>query len=254
MKESRTALAVLTALVVLTAIALTGCSKKVAPPPAAAPPAPTSAPAPPPVPAPTVSLTATPSAIEEGQSTTLAWNSTNATEVTVDGGIGTVPSSGSRVIRPSSSTTYKARATGPGGTAEAEVRVTVSAPMATPPPSRPLTDAEFFTTRINDVYFDYDRYDIREDARTTLVSNARALSERASIRVTIEGHCDERGSERYNLALGDRRANAARDFLVGQGIPSTRLDTVSLGENQPFCNESNEDCWQKNRRAHFVMR
>jgi len=255
MKRSWLMPAILVVCVACLAVVQSGCSKRVMPPPAATPPAsPPSAPAPAPVPAPTISLTATPSAIEEGQSATLTWNSTNATEVTIDGGIGTVPSSGSRAVRPASSTTYKARAVGSGGTAEAEVRLTVSAARATPPPARPLSDAEFFTQRIQDIYFDYDRYDVRTDARTTLTANARALTERATLRITIEGHCDERGSERYNLALGDRRANAAKEFLVGQGVASDRMDTVSFGENQPVCSDSNEDCWQRNRRAHFVLR
>lgn len=232
-----------------------GCAKKVAPPPAAPPLATeTAAPSRTPSPTPTVSLAASPAAIEQGQTSTLKWNSTNAAEVTIDGGIGTVPASGSRVVQPEASTTYKARATGPGGAAEAEARVTVAPRSATPPPSRPLSDAEFFTQHIEDAYFDYDRYDIREDARAALTADARALNDRTNLRVTIEGHCDERGSERYNLALGDRRANAAKSFLAAQGVAAERLDTVSYGEDQPFCTEHNEECWQKNRRAHFVLR
>jgi peptidoglycan-associated lipoprotein len=249
----------LTVMAIMLAVGLTvfgaACAKKVAPPPAAAPaPAETAAPPRAPSPAPTVSLSASPAAIEQGQTSTLRWNSTNATEVSIDGGIGTVPASGSRVVQPDVSTTYKARATGPGGAAEAEARVTVAPMAATPPPSRPLSDAEFFTQHIEDAYFDYDKYDIREDARSALTADARALNERRSLRVTIEGHCDERGSERYNLALGDRRANAAKSVLVSQGVAAERLDTVSYGEDQPFCTEHTEECWQKNRRAHFVLR
>ena len=230
----------------------TGCAKKVAPPP----PAPKEEPPPPPpkpvIPSPTVSLSVSPTAIEKGASATLSWSSTDATSVVIDNGVGTVESSGKRSIRPTVSTTYKARATNTSGEAVAEARVTVTEPPPPPPP--PLTDSEFVDKYIKDAFFDYDRYDIREDARAALAANARALKERPSIRITIEGHCDERGSSQYNLALGDRRAISARDFLVSQGIDSSRIDTVSYGEERPFCQEKNEECWQLNRRAHIVLR
>jgi peptidoglycan-associated lipoprotein len=130
--------------------------------------------------------------------------------------------------------------------------VTVTQPPPPPPP--PISDSEFFKANIQDAYFDYDKYNIREDAREALMASVRALRERRSIRVTIEGHCDERGSSKYNLALGDRRANSAKEFLVSQGIDASRIDTVSYGEERPFCQEKNEQCYQQNRRAHFVMR
>jgi peptidoglycan-associated lipoprotein len=159
------------------------------------------------------------------------------------------------MIMPSASTTYMARATGPGGNAVAEARVTVSSPPAVvsiPPPA--ISDAAFFEANIRDAFFDYDQYNIREDARAALQSDARVLNERSGIRFTIEGHCDERGSEKYNLALGDRRANAAKEFLVAQGITGSRIDTISYGKERNVCEEHNEQCWQQNRRAHFVMR
>jgi peptidoglycan-associated lipoprotein len=112
----------------------------------------------------------------------------------------------------------------------------------------------FFSSNVKDCYFDYDKYNIRDDARDALQGDARALAERSGIKLTLEGHCDERGSEKYNLALGDRRANAAKEFLVGQGISSDRVDTISYGKERPVCTEHNEECWQKNRRAHFVLR
>jgi len=234
----------------------TGCAKKVAPAPAAVakeePPPPPPAP---PTPVPTISLSASPAAIEKGHSTTLSWNSSNATGVTIDNGIGTVEPSGRRSISPSNSTTYMARATGPGGNAVAEARVTVTAPPAvTPPPLPAISASEFFANNIKDAFFDLDQYSIREDARVALTGDARALNERSEIRFTIEGHCDERGSEKYNLALGDRRANAAKDFLVSQGVNSSRVDTISYGKERNFCEEHNEECWQLNRRAHLVMR
>jgi|WetSurMetagenome_2_1015567.scaffolds.fasta_scaffold53624_2 peptidoglycan-associated lipoprotein len=204
---------------------------------------------------PAITLRVSPAAIEKGQASTLSWNSTNATGVTIDNGIGTVEPSGSREIRPSASTTYMARATGPGGSSVAEARVTVTAPSAvTPPPLPSISDSEFFSANIKDAFFDYDQYSIREDARANLQAAARALKQRSSIRITIEGHCDERGSEKYNLALGDRRAGSAKEFLVSQGIDSSRIDTISYGEEQNFCEEHDEECWQLNRRAHIVMR
>jgi peptidoglycan-associated lipoprotein len=112
------------------------------------------------------------------------------------------------------------------------------------------------TERVRDAYFDYDSSDIRPDAEDALRSNASALKEIfgqfSTGRVTIEGHCDARGTNEYNLALGDRRSTAARDFLVNLGVPATKLTTVSYGEERPQCTEENEGCWQRNRRAHFV--
>jgi peptidoglycan-associated lipoprotein len=192
----------------------------------------------------------------KGQSSTLSWRTSNASEVTIDGGIGTVEASGSRTVAPAASVTYHAHATGPGGTADAEARVTVSTeePEVIVPVSRPLSDVVWFPVNIKDGFFDYDRYDIRDDARQALLDDARALKERPTIRITIEGHCDERGSEAYNLALGDKRANAAKDFLVAQGINPARIDTISYGEEKPFATGHDEAAWQQNRRAHLVMR
>jgi peptidoglycan-associated lipoprotein len=254
MKRSPFLLATSVILLLVVIFSVSGCAKKVTPPPPVEKVEPPPPPPPPP-PVPTISLKASPSAIEKGQSTTLTWNSTNATGVTIDNGVGTVEASGSRSLRPSDSTTYTARATGPGGNAVAEARVTVTPPPAvTPPPPPPISDSEFFASNIKDAYFDYDQYNIRPDAQQALINNARALAQRPSIRVTIEGHCDERGSEKYNLALGDRRAVSAKDFLVSQGVDASRIDTISYGEERPVCEEKTEDCWQKNRRAHFVMR
>jgi len=239
----------------LAAVTVTGigCKKKVTQPtpePVQEEPAP---PAPEPeVPAPKISLSVSPAAIESGQSATLTWSSTNADGVVIDNGIGTVSTSGSRAVSPTASTTYRARATNVKGEAVAEARVTVTEP---PPPAKPpVPDAVYFNEKIRDAFFDYDQFNIREDARAALMANVRALEERPNIRITIEGYCDERGSSKYNHALGDRRATAAKDFMVSQGISADRIDTFSYGEERSFCDESNEECWQLNRRAHFVMR
>lgn len=228
-----------------------GCKKKVAAPVSPAQP---ESPAPEPPPVPSITIKASPAAIERGQSTSLSWESSAATSIAIDNGIGSVDLNGSIEVQPAVSTTYKATASGPGGNSAAEIRVTVmEPPPVIPPPEPKISDEEFFSSRIRPIYFDYDGYTIRGDARAILSENARALAERPSIRLTIEGHCDERGSEKYNLALGDRRANAAKQFLVEQGVDPDRIDSISYGKERPFCTEQNERCWQQNRRAHPVM-
>ena len=112
------------------------------------------------------------------------------------------------------------------------------------PPSSPLKD----------VYFDFDRYDLKGDARDILRANAGWLKSNPAARTEIEGHCDDRGTNEYNLALGAKRAQAAKDYLVTLGISAERLSTISYGSEVPVCKEQNESCWRQNRRARFVMR
>jgi peptidoglycan-associated lipoprotein len=234
-----------------------GCKKKAPPPPPPPPPpAPAPAPAPPPK-TPTVSLTAEPSSIDRGESATLRWSSTDATEASINQGIGSVGTSGTRSVSPTSSTTYTITVKGPGGSASASATVTVRAPAPPPPPPPPpKVFSEELSRRVQDAYFDYDKSDIRDDARATLTSNSDALKamfrEFPNSRVVIEGHCDERGSAEYNLGLGDRRANAAKEFLVQLGVAADRLSVISYGKERPQCTESDESCWQRNRRVHFV--
>ncbi len=102
-------------------------------------------------------------------------------------------------------------------------------------------------------FFDYDAAEIRPDAREALGADAEFLKKWPTVKVTIEGYCDERGTRQYNMALGQRRASAARDFLVSLGVDTRRLSIVSYGKERPFCSEANEACWQKNRRANFVV-
>jgi peptidoglycan-associated lipoprotein len=229
-------------VVVAAAVFTFGCKKKtVAPPPP--PPAPAPAPA-----RPTVTLQASPATINKGESSTLSWNSTDATQLSIDPGVGAVTAQGSTKVSPSDTATYTITATGPGGSANASATVTVNAPPPPPPPA-PEPD---FNQEVRDAYFDYDKADIRPDARASLSTTADFLKKYPSIKVTIEGHCDERGSTEYNLGLGDRRANAVKQYLVSLGISVDRMGTVSFGKEKPFCMEHAEACWQQNRRGHFV--
>ena len=100
---------------------------------------------------------------------------------------------------------------------------------------------------MKDAFFDFNKADIRGDARDALLKTAEFLRSYPQIRVSIEGHCDERGSTEYNLGLGQRRALAARDYLVSLGIPTERMEPVSWGKERPFCQQSTEECWQSNR-------
>lgn len=111
--------------------------------------------------------------------------------------------------------------------------------------------------RIQDAYFDYDKHDIRPDAQKTLVDDSHTLAEilkdYPEYKLTVEGYCDERGSEEYNMALGDARAKQAKEYLVSLGISANQLKTISFGKNKPVCTDANEGCWQKNRRAHITQ-
>ena len=106
---------------------------------------------------------------------------------------------------------------------------------------------------LGDVYFDFDRSDLREDSRARLARNAEWLRAHPEFEVTLEGHCDERGTNEYNLALGERRAAAAKDYLTSLGVAASRLRTLSYGEERPQCAGSDESCWSRNRRAHFLV-
>lgn len=201
---------------------------------------------------PTVTLTATSTMIQSGQSTTLNWSSTNATDLDLEPGVGKVQAEGSTNVSPTESTTYTITATGPGGSATANVQVTVSAPPAQQEQPAPNV-ADLFNQNVKDAFFDFNKSELTSDARDALQKDAEFLRSYPQVRVTIEGHCDERGSEEYNLGLGQRRADSAKQYLVSLGIGADRLQTMSWGKEHPFCTEHNEDCWHQNRRAHFVM-
>ncbi len=221
---------------------LGACHKKAAPPPP---------PPPPPPAAPTASLSASPDTVQKGQSVTLTWQTTNATDVSIEG-IGAVQPNGSQQVTPSDSTTYTLTAKGDGGTQQATARVTVTSPPPPPPTASSPTEQELFSQNIKDIYFDYDNATIRENQQAAIQSDAEFLKQHPDIKFTIEGHCDERGSTEYNLALGDNRANAVKSALVQAGVPADSIKTISYGKEKPFCTESNEQCWQQNRRGHFV--
>ncbi|HET6516257.1 MAG TPA: peptidoglycan-associated lipoprotein Pal [Thermodesulfovibrionales bacterium] len=115
------------------------------------------------------------------------------------------------------------------------------------------TKVEEVSGIFDDIHFDYDKYDIKENAKAVLKSVADHLIKSASEKILVEGHCDERGTSEYNLGLGDRRAKATKDYLISLGVPANRIETISYGKEKPLCNEHTEDCWAKNRRAHFVV-
>jgi peptidoglycan-associated lipoprotein len=204
-------------------------------------------------------FTAEPTSIQRGQSSTLRWDVTgDVTSVAINEGIGTVQNAGNRRVSPSDSTTYTLTATGAGGTTTASATVNVSAPPPPPPPppAPPTVTLEQRLGSVQDVYFDYDKSDIRADAQTVLTQDATALksilADFPNATIVAEGNCDERGSAEYNLGLGDRRATSAKEYLQQLGIPADKLKTISYGKERPVCTESNEDCWQKNRRVHFA--
>lgn len=202
---------------------------------------------------PTVKLSASPDFITQGQPSTLSWSSENATKLVLEPGVGSVDAQGTTSVSPTVSTTYTITATGPGGNAVDTSRITVSPPSAAQPSAPSATLEELFARDVKDAFFDYNMADIRPDAREALTSTAEFLRAHPNVNVTIEGHCDERGSLEYNLGLGQRRANAAKQFLTSLGIVGDRMTTMSWGKEHPFCSEHDETCWQQNRRAHFVL-
>jgi peptidoglycan-associated lipoprotein len=198
-------------------------------------------------------LTANPNTITAGQASTLTWTTDFATSVAIDG-IGKVDPSGSTKVTPTESTTYRLVAKNDSGTKEATARITVTPPP--PPPTASSTgnesDAALFSQNVKDVFYAYDSYEISQQGEATIQVDARFLQQHPSMGFLIEGHCDERGSIEYNLALGENRAQAAKQALVQAGVSATRMRTISYGKEKPFCTESTEACWQQNRRAHFV--
>jgi peptidoglycan-associated lipoprotein len=209
------------------------------------------------VPAPSVELTASPTTLRRGAEATLSWRSSNAESVLIDGGVGNVGTEGSVKVTPMDSTTYTAIARGQGGEARASARITVVRDEA--PAAIDQTDLQALQKAIEEglirpVFFAYDKADLTAEARATLEENAKWFRRYPNAQIIVEGHCDERGTEEYNLALGDRRANAARDYLIQLGVPAARMEAVSYGEERPFVQGTTEAAYAQNRRAHFVVR
>jgi peptidoglycan-associated lipoprotein len=242
-------------ILAMAALVLAGCKKNVA----ASTPTPAPAAAAPAAPAPTITLRATPGNLDRGQGASLQWDAKNATRVDIQPALGAVSNNGTRTVNPTSSVTYVATATGPGGTASDSARVTVRVPAAaapaTQPAARPASNVsltDLFRQNVQMIQFDYDKADIRPDQVSRLQSDASWLKEHPAMKFTVEGHCDDRGSEEYNLGLGDRRANVVKEFLIKQGVPQASMTTISYGEERPLCRDDNESCYQRNRRAAFT--
>ena len=205
---------------------------------------------PPPTPAPTATLAASPDALQRGQSTVLTWTTQNAEHVSI-AGIGAVAAQGSTRVTPESSTTYVLTATGPEGSRDASARITVTTPPVVSK-AQP-TDEQLFTANIQDVFFAYDKSAVPTDEESAVAHDAKFLAAHPYMKLMISGHCDERGSEEYNLTLGDSRADTVRDQLERLGISANRIQTISYGKEKPFCTEETEQCWHMNRRAHFTL-
>ena len=231
----------------LALFAVAGCKKK-APAPPSTPPTP-----PPSAPAPTAEMTATPSVINAGDQVTLSWKTMDATTVSIDNGIGSVPTAGVKTVTPSATTTYTLTATGDGGTANATATVTVNPPPAESVPNTGQSAEAIFEEHVQPIFFDYDTADIRPDAQATLQNDAAYLNQHPDLKFVVGGYCDERGSDEYNLALGQRRAQAAMNALETMGVAAGRMRVISYGKEKPFCTESTEQCWQLNRRAGFTL-
>lgn len=234
---------VLIFMAVFVAMLLTGgCNKKIA---RATPPTP-----PPTPPEPTATLAASPNVIRQGQTTTLSWQTTNSTDITI-AGLGTVPSSGSRSVTPDASTTYTLEAKGPGGTKDASARVTVNSRTVSETTSP--TDADLFSKNVKDVFFDYDKSSIRPDAVSATQTDAPFLLQHPGIKILVEGHCDDRGSDEYNIALGTSRAESVKQSFLRQGVSADRIQTISYGKERPFCTQDSDQCWQQNRVGHLAI-
>lgn len=208
--------------------------------------------------APGLEIQVEPPVIRRGDSALLSWESRNAHEVRIDQGIGVVDPSGRIKLFPEETTSYRLSATGPGGTVERLATIEVSADRTGAirqedlfPPAR----EDEIPLRVEPVFFGFDSSVLDAQNMDTLEANARWFSqpENAQVRFVLEGHCDERGTDEYNLALADRRAQVVRQFLVDAGIGPDRMTTIALGEERPFDTGQSEEAWASNRRVHFVL-
>jgi len=231
------------AALVIAFVAIAGCKHKVHTPVAAVPP---------PAPTLTATISASPAAVTAGEPVTLTWNTSNATSAHIDG-LGNVATAGTETVTPSVSTTYHLLAQGSSGKADAYGRVTVNQPPVAAAPAHSMTEEEEFRANVKDVFFAYDKYDVRNSDTSVLSQDAAFLKSHPEVKVVIGGYCDERGSDEYNLALGQNRAASALKALIDSGVDAKRIRVVSYGKEKPFCNDDSEMCWQQNRRAGFAL-
>ena len=233
----------ISAAVLVSLVSVAGCKHKIQTPVATAPP---------PAPEPTATLSASPAAVTAGEEVTLTWSTTNATTASIDG-LGDVSTSGTRTVTPTASTTYHLVAQGNGRKVDAFGRVTVNQPPVAAAPAPAMSDEQAFRANVKDIYFDYDKYDVRNDDESVLSQDAAFLKSHPDLKVVIGGYCDERGSDEYNLGLGQNRAASAQKVLVATGIPASRIRVISYGKEKPSCTDNTETCWQENRRAGFSL-
>lgn len=230
-----------------------GCEKKYVPI------APLETPPPPPIP--TATLMVSSIHVQPGEAVQLKWTTQYATYVTIYP-IGEVPFHGTRSVVPSGSTVYTLTALGPGGTYTSTVGVEVMGqpPAAAAPPPAPApaveqgpSERELFERNVKDIYFDYNRYDLRPHETEVLKADADFLAAHPDLRIIVGAHCDERGSQEYNRKLASNRAKRVCDELEKLGISSDRMRTVVYGKEKPFCTGDSEHCLQENRRVHFEL-
>lgn len=255
--KRRLSSAVLLLLVASALLGISGCKKKTTPI-ARAPVDRTDTSTPPTTaPSPTIDFSASPTSIRLGEEATLSWSTTNTESVVIDSGVGNVPAQGTIQVSPRESITYTATAQGAGGDARASARITVA--RGTDRADVTETDVDALRRAIEEgnvqpIFFSYDSAELSVQAKSQLEENSRWFRQYPNATITVEGHCDERGTEEYNLALGDRRAQATRSYLIAIGIDPARLEAISFGEERPFVMGHDEAAWAKNRRAHFVVR
>ncbi len=224
------------------------CPKKAAPSPPPPPPPP-----PPLPPSPSVSLSADPAGIVKGNCTTLSWSSANATRATIDPGIGEVGPSGSKQVCPDGTTRYTITATGDGGSASAAstVDVTTPPPPPPPPPPAPKKVVDRLTVHVN---FDSDKARVRKADEAELAQAIEFIRKYPGFQVSIEGHTDSRGSEKYNQSLSERRAAAVKKYLLDHGIEGgNRIDTAGFGETKPIADNATEKGRFENRRVEILI-
>jgi len=199
-----------------------------------------------------------PPVVRRGESALLRWEALNADRVVINHDIGPVETSGRIKFFPEETTLYELVAEGPGGSTVKQIIVEVlldSGPQVFEDDLKTRPLAEQFAYFVRPIFFGYDTAELTDEAMRTLEEDATWLKQpdNLNLRFLIEGHCDERGTEEYNLALGDRRAEAVRSYLARQGIGRIRMRTLSLGEERPFDSRQTEEGWSLNRRAQFVL-